>query len=109
MEELNKMLLSQQGNYKELLIALTERHVKIRNYLYHMQTYVEKVFSISKENVLLNAYLNDKSVHESNIIKFDKIIHNLTDRIQVSQSRISGKTSKALSQSKDVFVWLLTD
>ncbi|XP_017485252.1 PREDICTED: zinc finger protein 235-like [Rhagoletis zephyria] len=89
MEELNKMLLSQQGNYKELLIALTERHVKIRNYLYHMQTYVEKVFTISKENVLFNAYLNDKSVHESNIIKFDKIIHNLTETIQVSQARIS--------------------
>ena len=94
MEELNKMLLSQQGNYKELLIALTERHVKIRNYLYHMQTYVEKVFTISKENVLFNAYLNDKSVHESNIIKFDKIIHNLTETIQVSQARISGEHPK---------------
>lgn len=94
MEELNKMLLSQQGNYKELLIALTERHVKIRNYLYHMQTYVEKIFSISKENVLFNAYINDKSLHEGNIIKFDKIIHNLTELIQASQSRISGEISK---------------
>lgn len=93
MEELNKMLLSQQGNYKELLSILSERHVKIRNYLYHMQTYVEKVFSMSKENVLLNAYLNDKSVHESNIIKFDKMIHSLTELIQASQSRISGETA----------------
>lgn len=89
----NKLLLSQQNNYKELCKVLTERHVEILKYLTHLKTYIEKILSISKENVMFTAYLNDKSIHECNIVKYDKQIQILTESIQSSQAQISGKSS----------------
>lgn len=56
----NKLLNSQQCNYKELCKILTNRHVEILKYLNHLKTYIEKVLSISNEHVMFTAYLNGK-------------------------------------------------
>ena len=90
LERENKLLLSQQNNYKELCKILTNRHVEILKYLNHLNTYLEKILSTGKEEVIYNSYISRKSLAESNIVKFDKQIQILTESIQSSKVRISG-------------------
>ena len=94
LESENKLLMDQQQNYKELCKVLTQRHVEILKYLSHLRNLVEKIMSLSKENVVYANYHTDKSAYESNIIKYDKQIQFLTESIQSSHTRISGMINK---------------
>ncbi|KAH9517865.1 hypothetical protein DERF_008484 [Dermatophagoides farinae] len=89
LESENKLLMDQQQNYKELCKILTQRHVEILKYLNHLRNMVEKMISVSKENVLYANYYTEKSSYETNILKYDKQIQFLTESIQSSHTRIS--------------------
>ncbi|OTF74805.1 zinc finger domain-containing protein, partial [Euroglyphus maynei] len=98
LESENKLLMDQQQNYKELCKILTQRHVEILKYLSHLRNLVEKIMSLSKENVLYANYHTDKSSYEANILKYDKQIQFLTESIQSSHTRISDNEGNSFKE-----------